>query len=224
VADVIPLFPLGHVLMPGLALPLHVFEQRYRQLLADVCETDGPRRFGVVALRRGGEVGNHWDQDEPDLMEVGTVAEILEIKRYDDGASDLLTVGSSRFRLVRTIRGAAPYLQAEVEWIDEVDGAVDPALLDGTLRLCKAYIDAFARRTGQRYDEELPRDPSLLSYQIAGRLPLPMPDRQRMLERATAAERLGLAAALLRRELRLLQATRSVPVSPGVLQLAAHRN
>jgi len=224
VADVIALFPLTHVLMPGLALPLHVFEPRYRELLSDVCTDDGERSFGVVALRRGSEAGSRWPSDGPDLVAVGTLAEIIEVQPYDDGASDLLAVGSRRFRLCELITEGKPYLRASVEWLEESDGALSPAHIGVTRRLCRDYAELFEALTGRAYDEELPTDGNLLSYHVAGRLPLPQSDRQAMLEEPTAEARLRHAIKLLRRELCLLQATSSVAVAPPVLQLAVHPN
>lgn len=210
--------------MPGLALPLHVFEDRYRELLADVCADGRERSFGVLALRRGSEAGSRWTSDGPDLAGVGTLAEILEVQPYDDGASDLLAVGSRRFRLCELITEGRSYLRARVDWIPESDGPLGPAHIAVTRRLCRDYAELFEALTGRGYDEELPTDGNLLSYHVAGRLPLPQADRQAMLEQPTAEARLRQAIGLLRRELRLLQATRSVAVAPPVLQLAVHPN
>ena len=95
---VIPLFPLGMVLVPGLVLPLHIFEQRYRELMADIeglPEED--RAFGVVGIRGGTEVG---ESGAHDLFEVGTLAAVREVERLEDGRFDIVTVGSTRFRIL----------------------------------------------------------------------------------------------------------------------------
>src|SRR3954471_17351825 len=85
VAEVIPLFPLSHVLLPGMPLPLHIFEQRYRELLEDLGTAPGGARFGVVALRSGTEaLVPHTDYAPPDVEEIGTLAEILEVEAKDD--------------------------------------------------------------------------------------------------------------------------------------------
>lgn len=219
-ADVIPIFPLSHVLMPGMPLPLHIFEPRYRQLLADVQSESGPDAFGIVALRSGTEAGTPGsDGSGPGIAEVGTLAEILEVAPYDDGASDLLTVGSRRFRILELLRDQEPYLCARVDWLDERDGDLNPAQVEATRQLCTAYLRMLSGLTGRHTDEELPRDANRLSYHVAGQLPLATPDRQDLLADATAADRLRRAIPLLRREIRLLQSTRSISVSPSVLHL-----
>jgi len=110
----IPLFPLHTVLAPGIALPLHVFEDRYRELVRHCLDT--PSAFGVVLIREGSEVAPHdGGRHELSIAGVGTFAEIREANRYADGRYDLLAVGIARF-LVREVRtDMAPYLVAEVD-------------------------------------------------------------------------------------------------------------
>lgn len=223
-ADVIALFPLTHVLVPGMPLPLHIFEPRYRQLLVDVAEDGGHGSFGVVALRRGSEVANRDDDGTPDVMTVGTLAEILEVEPYDNGASDLLAVGSRRFRVRRLVTAGTPYLRGEVDWLDERDGAITPQHVTITRRLARDYAELVEVLTGRAPDPDLPRDPNLLSYHVAGHLPLTAADRQALLEEPTAADRLLRAIALLRRETSLLQATGTIAVSPSALRLGTHAN
>lgn len=224
-ADIIPLFPLSHVLMPGMPLPLHVFEQRYRRLLVDLQESPGTPSFGVVALRRGSEVGSRNPNGTgPQVMDVGTLAEILEIEQYEDGASDLLTVGSRRFRIRALLTTGTPYFRAEVDWIEEADGDLSSAEVPVCRRLAQDYARLLEALTGRARDDDLPTDPTLLSYHVASHLPLPPADRQALLEEPTACDRLHREIALLRREISLLQSTRSIAISPSVLQLAAHAN
>ncbi len=224
-ADIIPLFPLSHVLMPGMPLPLHIFEQRYRRLLTDIQEGPGTPSFGVVALRRGSEVGSRNPNGAgPQVMEVGTLAEVLEVEPYEDGAADLLTVGSRRFRVSRLITAGTPYFRAEVEWIEEADGDLSAAEVPLCRRLAQDYSRLLEALTGRERDDDLPTDPNLLSYHVASHLPLAPADRQALLEEPTACDRLRREIALLRREISLLQCTRSIAISPAVLQLAAHAN
>jgi Lon protease-like protein len=225
VADVIPVFPLSHVLVPGMPLPLHIFEPRYRQLLQDVQQGPGQSAFGIIALRSGGEVDlTPPGGAPPDIAEVGTLAEILEVEPFDDGASDLLTVGSRRFRIRDVITEGAPYLRARVEWVEERTGTLRPHEVAVTHRLCRQHAELLEALTGRERDSDLPRDPNLLSYHVAAQLPLAPNDRQALLEQPTAGDRLRLAVTLLRREISLLEFTRSICVAPGVLQLAAHPN
>jgi Lon protease-like protein len=223
VGDVIPVFPLSHVLLPGMPLPLHIFEPRYRELLVDISAGPGTPSFGIVSLTRGSEVGTNGVAQEPEFAAVGTIAEVLEVQPYDDGASDLLTVGSRRFRINELV-GGKPYLQADVEYFDERDGAVPPQLCGVVTRLESTHARMIYDLTGRRNDEELPTDANQLSYHLAAQLPLTSDDRQLLLEQPTAAERLARTAVLLRREIALLQATRTIAVAPGVLQLYIRPN
>src|SRR6202012_3423899 len=97
-SELLPLFPLSTVLFPGMRLPLHIFEERYRLLAADLQAQPEPRRFGVIATRQGREVGAHGITA---LHEVGCVATVRQITPHADGRFDLDTVGTERFRLLR---------------------------------------------------------------------------------------------------------------------------
>src|SRR5262249_52932298 len=98
VTSELPLFPLGTVLFPGLVMPLHSFEARYRALVRNLMALpDGPpREFGVVAIRRGLEVGAG---AEVTLYEVGCTAEVRQVTEHEDGRFDLVTVGRRRFEI-----------------------------------------------------------------------------------------------------------------------------
>ncbi len=117
----IPLFPLRTVLAPGIALPLHVFEERYRMLVRHCLDTASP--FGVVMIREGSEVApSNGERHELSIAAVGTLAEIREANRYPDGRWDLLVVGSRRFVVVDVDGDVAPYIMAEVDPIDDEAG------------------------------------------------------------------------------------------------------
>ena len=220
---VIPLFPLSHVLVPGMPLPLHIFEPRYRQLLEDVRTATDLGHFGVVVLHSGNETAGD-SAATPDVAEVGTLAEIVEIEPGTDGSSDLLAVGSRRFHIDSLLPSGAPYLRGEVRWLEEADGAVRPAQVSVTRRLCADVRELLEALTGQRRDPDVPTDANQLSYYVAAQLPLETVDRQALLVAPTAADRLRLAVPLLRRELRLLQATSSVAVSPNVFHMPVGLN
>jgi Lon protease-like protein len=225
VADVIAVFPINAVLLPGMAMPMHIFEPRYRQLLIDLQSGSGPATFGIVALHKGTILG--WPgtgHAEPEFVDVGTLAEILDVTPYSDGASDLLTVGSRRFRIRELITEGTPYLRAHVDWLEELDGDLYPAHDTATRRLCIEYFTLLSQLTGREVDTELPRDANLLSYHVAAHLPLTLPDRQNLLAQASAADRLRRVIPLLRREIRLLQSTRSISVASDVLHLIPNPN
>jgi Lon protease-like protein len=227
VAEVIPVFPLSHVLLPGMPLPLHIFEQRYRDLLFDVGKAPGPASFGVVALRSGTEALNpHVAAGTgPDLEDVGTLAEILEIEQQDDGTSDLLSVGSRRFRIDSLVTDDdKAYLRAEVTYLEEDDGDLTAEQEIRARELIEIYDAILMRLAGRATGTELPADANQVSYQIAARLPLPPDERQALLTDATTSDRLVRLARLLRREIALLQGTRSIAVSPTVLRLITGAN
>jgi uncharacterized protein len=228
VAELIPLFPLSHVLLPGMPLPLHIFEPRYRELLDDIADAPGGASFGVIALRSGTEAltapARGSATGRPDVEEVGTLAEILEHEPREDGSSDLLSIGSRRFRIASLVAEGKPYLRAEVDFLDERDGDLEPDQDPLARRLIERYDSILMRVAGRATGAELPADTNQLSYQIAARLPLPPDERQALLTAATTAERLARTARLLRREIALLQGTRSIAVSPAVLRLVTSAN
>src|SRR6266568_7973754 len=112
----LPLFPLHTVLCPGVALPLHVFEERYKAMVERCLAGRSP--FGVVLIREGREVG----PGDLAVAAVGTVAEIREATRYRDGRFDLLTLGTQRFRLETVDPETEPYLVGQITPLGEVVG------------------------------------------------------------------------------------------------------
>ena len=118
---ILAMFPLGTVLLPGMVLPLHVFEHRYRTLVSDCLA--GEPEFGVVLIERGHEVGGG------DVRrDVGTVARILGVSAVEDGRSALVTVGTRRIRVEQWLADE-PYPRADVEeWPDVDDGGEAPAV------------------------------------------------------------------------------------------------
>lgn len=200
----IPLFPLGTVLFPGLLLPLHVFEQRYRDLVRDLLTApDEERRFGVVAIREGREVGVDGIRA---LYPVGCVARLRRVDPYDDGRYDLVSTGARRFRLL-TVDAALPYLRAEVELLDESPGASPDTAAAGVRSLFEAYRGALGAGAG----DELPTEPDVLSYLVAATMVLDLPDRQILLEQPDTTHRLRHELRLLRRETALLGLLPSLP-------------
>lgn len=226
VPRVVPLFPLNHVLLPGMPLPLHIFEQRYRDLLTDIADAPTGPVFGVVALKTGTEAMTPHVQHgvAPEVESVGTLAEILEIETADDGTSDLLAVGSRRFRLLQLLPTGKPYLRGEVEYLDEPDGALTPQLEQRARDLIDVFDSMLVKLAGRPTGPELPKDANQLSFQLAARLPLGPAERQQLLADDDTAVRLQRVARLLRREIALLQGTRSIAVSPAVLRMGAGTN
>lgn len=222
----LPLFPLGHVLMPGCPLPLRVFEPRYRRLLADVTAPGGIGCFGVPTLLSGPEVDSGLDDAAPQLADVGTVAEVLEVHPQPDGTFSILTGGTDRFRIDRIVETTAPYLQAEVTILPEVAGELPDQLPSQAQALAAEYRRLIGELTGaaEQAREPYPTDAILLSYRLATEAPLTQRDHQDLLEDETAAARLLHVQRVLRREVALLRHTRSVAVPPAVLRMVLRTN
>jgi uncharacterized protein len=127
--ELIPLFPLGTPLFPGMVLPLHVFEPRYRRLVLDLLalpEESERRFFGVVAIRQGWEVERIAPAEA--LYDIGCVANLQMVRPQSDGGFRVVTVGGERFRLRDVVVGEdPPYLQGEVEWLAEEEAAEEAA-------------------------------------------------------------------------------------------------
>jgi len=200
----LPLFPLGTVLFPGLVLPLHVFEERYRRLVRDlVAEPEAERRFGVVAIREGREVGSDGVRA---LHPVGCIARLRRVDPYDDGRFDILSTGTQRFRLDE-VDTSLPYLRGDVEIMTEPEGESP-----GTLaRVVASSFDAYRRALGATASAELPEDPQSLSYLVAATMVLELSDKQRLLEAPDTTDRLRRELRLLRRETALLGLLPSLP-------------
>jgi uncharacterized protein len=127
--ELIPLFPLGTPLFPGVVLPLQIFEPRYRRLMRDLLsrpEAGDRRFFGVVAIRQGWEVESVAPAQA--LYDVGCAARVQAVRPQSDGSFRIVTVGGERFRLLDVVIGEdPPYLQAEVEWLGEEEAAEEAA-------------------------------------------------------------------------------------------------
>lgn len=200
----LPLFPLGTVLFPGVLLPLHVFEDRYRQLVRDLQERpEDQQQIGVLAIREGREVG---PEGIAALHPVGCVAQLRRVESYPDGRFDIVTTGSQRFRLLSLVEGK-PYLQGEVEPLDDPSGTDADAVAVTVAEAFIAYLDA----VGAAVDDEPPRDPTTLSYLVAASTVLDLTDKQRLLQAPDTTSRLSAELALLRREVSLLSLLPSLP-------------
>jgi Lon protease-like protein len=181
-----PMIPLGSVLFPGMPLPLHVFEPRYRALVQHCL--DGEPEFGVVLIERGSEVGGGDVRTR-----VGTVARIVEASRFDDGRWAIGAVGLRRVR-VRDWLADDPFPRAEVEDWPDVDEGVDPDGVAGATTVFRRVL-ALAAELGAAVvpaTVELADDPSVAVLQMAVGAPLGPADRQALLCAAGPAARLVL--------------------------------
>ena len=228
-AEALPLFPLGHtVLFPGVVLPLHVFEERYRELVRTLVELpEGTRRrFGVVAIRQGWEVG---EDAVSALHDVGCAAELRRVSRYPDGRYDIVTVGTDRFRLRSVDRESRPYLVGSIDWLpaEPLPGEPPPADLAGLAAAVGAlfgdYVDAAAGLQGRPAEPaepaELPAGPVELAYTVAAGAVLTLEDRQALLAAETTRDRLQAELRLLKRETTMVRRLRALPVPIAELQV-----
>jgi Lon protease-like protein len=177
-AALIPLFPLDVVLFPSTPLPLHIFEPRYKEMIAECLAQN--RTFGVVrALEQG-------------LADVGCTAEIVTVvKEYPDGQLDLVAEGRNRFEIV-DVNQERSFLQAEVLMIEDEPGAPPQ---EDTSRAVQLHSELLAI-AGAKQDLSA-ADPALLSFYLAGSLPLDLDFKQKLLSLRSEAERLSLLITYL---------------------------
>ena len=191
----LPIFPLPLVLFPGATQPLHIFEPRYRELLAD--SLAGDRRFGIAYVADAPGGGG---DPAPRPGDIGCVAEIRTTQALPDGRSNVLTVGGRRFTLLEWLAIDRAYRLARVE--EFADDPVDPVeastVAADVRRDFQRLLAALATLT-DRSDERpaLPADPELLSFQVAARLELEPPGKLELLRLRSTVGRLRRLAALL---------------------------
>src|SRR5205807_32788 len=200
----IPLFPLHVVLFPGASLPLHVFEPRYRTMMATVLGTeDNPApepSFGVASIREGFEVGA-----PAETHVIGCLAVVTWLERHADGSMDLVVRGTRRYRVVDRPPDD-PYPRAEISFLDEPTGPRPEEALRLARSALERYASVVARVAGaERPAVALPDEPVAASYAAAGMLAVDAALRQELLEIPGASERLARAASIARAEASLLE-------------------
>ena len=170
-SQLLPLFPLTLVLLPGMPLPLHIFEDRYKELMADVIPEN--REFGIVLAKDEG------------IVKIGCTATVQKVvRRYEDGRLDLLATGQRRFE-IDSLNEDKSYLQAEVAFFDDEDDE------DVSTDLRERALLAFSQLRGDEESSAIP-NPSVssrLSFQIA-RLVKDLDERQTVLSLRSESERL----------------------------------
>jgi Lon protease-like protein len=192
----LPLFPLNVVLFPGMRLPLHIFEPRYRLMIRRCLENDQP--FGVAMIVEGQE-------GCPGTVpaDIGCTAEILEVAPFPDGRMNLQCIGRRRFRVLSR-REEDGYLIGNCEWVDDsisAQGTADQA--ERLQPLVLRYLTDLVHDTcasGTDFDQiEVPDDPYALTMWLAALMPLPCAQKQRLLEMTSTATRLDAEYSLLLR-------------------------
>ena len=210
-SEPLPMFPLNTVVFPGMSVPLHVFEERYRMLVSHLLTVEDPaqRVFGTVAIREGYEVGDHGAQS---VYRVGCILQLTEVDRRDDGTFDIVAVARERLVLEEMQRGVDfPQGLAAVLAEPEVDVPQD--LLKRARATFTAFRAAMTELQGDPFSGTLPRDPDYLAWTLSALAPLPMAERQALLEADDATERLELVTRLLTEELRAINVIPSLPAT-----------
>lgn len=184
-SETIPLFPLNLVLFPGCRIPLHIFEDRYRQMIGECLENE--TEFGMVC------------GSDDEFAPVGCAARVTDVvNRFADGRLNIIIEGTDRFRMVE--RGEdRPYITGTVERIPDEPGAPDEALLASTRAL---YVEALKLSIGwYRAPAAQEDDPGTLSYAIASALGIPLERQQTLLEQTSVPQRFRLLKDMLEKAL-----------------------
>jgi Lon protease-like protein len=210
-SDSLPMFPLNTVLFPGVSMPLHVFEDRYRALVHHLLRVEDPtdRVFGSVGIREGYEVGEHGAQW---LFRVGCRLKMTQVESHADGTFDFVAVGLDRIELDHLDTSGA-YPVGEVTPLSETDVTVPPTLAQAARATFEAYREALLEIDREPPDVSLPQDPAYLSWALAALAPLTLGQRQALLEAEDPESRLRMVTDVLRGELRTMRVFPSLPAT-----------
>jgi Lon protease-like protein len=205
------MFPLNAVLFPGVSVPLTVFEDRYRALVHHLLRVEDPaeRLFGSVGIREGYEVGDHGAQS---LFRVGCRVQLTDVEAHADGTFDIVAVGLERIELER-LDTTGTFPVGHVVERPEEPTVVPQEIVDRARATFTAYRMALTDISSDPYDGRLPKDAVYLSWTLAAVAPLPMHERQQLLEAEDAALRLSMVTELLRDELRAMNVIPSLPAT-----------
>lgn len=207
----LPLFPLNTVVFPGVTLPLRVFEDRYRALVHHLLRIEDPadRVFGSVAIREGYEVGDHGAQS---LYRVGCRLQLTEAEPRPDGSFDIVAVGRDRIELQR-LDTSGTFPVGHVEERPDPDEVVSERLAERARATFTAFRAALVDLRSDPFSGTLPRDATYLSWTLSATAPLPLHDRQALLEAEDAGVRLAMVTDLLRAELQAMNVIPSLPAT-----------
>lgn len=197
----LPLFPLNTVLFPGMPLPLHIFEERYQEMIR-LCLTE-KRPFGVVLIREG--------QAESDSLaepyEIGCTADIIQVQKLEDDRLFIMTVGQDRFR-IESLDRERPYLVGQVELMPLAAGTAKSlhSASERLYPLVLEYLNVLAEVGKVEFDpEQIPTDPDDLGFLAASFIQLPSEEKQMLLESETAAELFRYLQSLYREEVAIMR-------------------
>lgn len=195
--NILPIFPLGVVLLPHMPMPLHIFEERYKVMITECL--DQRQDFGLIYVK------------ESKIQRIGCSARITDvIKRYEDGRMDILTVGGNRF-LITSIDETRPFLQGAVLYFDDEIEEPEQDLLELGIRALE-LLKNMNRLAGSDTEGVPPEgaDLSLLSFFIAGHEGFSFDERQELLEMTSPAARIEREIELLDRKIEILNAREEI--------------
>jgi len=181
---IIPLFPLGLVLLPQMPLPLHIFEERYKSMIGECIDRN--KVFGIVYF------------NGTDIQAIGCTASIQKIlKRYDDGRLDILTKGENRFQ-ISEMYDEKPYLEAKVAFFDdqlEDNEAACQELAENGMNLIEQFVEMGGVQVDYGFAEKM--NVKSISFIIAGCEGFSYPEKQKFIEMSSTYERLKKAVGSL---------------------------
>jgi Lon protease-like protein len=195
-----PLFPLNMVLFPGMMLPLHIFESRYREMINRCIEEEIP--FGVVLIEEGQEVGG---AAKPHM--IGTAARIVKVDRAADGTMNVTAVGMQRFRILE-LDHSRSYLSAKVAQFPVVNGSTKAAteMVHRVRPKIIEYVSLLSKASHTELNlDRLPEDPTTLAFLVAIALQVDNGDKQKLLAMPGVPEILDRERYLLSCETLLLR-------------------
>ena len=192
----LPLFPLSVVLFPGVPLPLHIFEPRYRQMLQDVQADES--LFGLSYFDATSET-----EDNPPVGSVGCVAKVTDTQSFPDGRSNILTVGIIRYRIEGYVDHGDPYLVVKVSYFED-EMEQNEALDESASEVAETFTRiARAVRTINDERAHLPNisdtEPERLSFLVAAAMEVEPEVKQELLELRSTSERLRRLRDILAR-------------------------
>ena len=190
------LFPLsGIVLFPGMNLPLHIFEEKYKKMISECIEND--KRFGIV-LAKGKQ-----------CAEIGTAALIVSVEKLEEGKMNIFTEGKERFRILEIVK-KEPYMKAYIEKYDDLDSEIDTNLkqkIKEIRKLSAKALNIYDKVAEQELSKKLklPDEPNKLMFLIAANLTCPHDVKQHILEVQSVKKRADKILDLLKDEIQRLE-------------------
>ncbi|HEX8186655.1 MAG TPA: LON peptidase substrate-binding domain-containing protein, partial [Blastocatellia bacterium] len=186
--DELPIFPLATVLFPGAILPLHIFEDRYKQMMRYAIENGG--MFGL-SYRSDAAIDRH---TIPEIASIGCVAKINAVVPLEDGKMNIISTGLIRYRVLGFIQ-SQPFLLARVEpFSDDLEPGDDlNQIFDDISGMCKKFLQAAQEldESGTLPSQDLPEDPEAFSLIISSALPIDNDSKQNLLEMTSTRLRLS---------------------------------